>query len=128
MPVDLDRIIKIENERKKIRKEIYTKIYEQFSRKIMHAVQTNQKQVFLVVPSYLIGYPVFDRYRATVYLKRQLELNKLNVVQISDFEFHISWNKKKKKKKEKEKKEEVVDDDENFPTLINLKKAAAKYK
>lgn len=128
MPVDLDRIIKIENERKKIRKEIYTKIYEQFSRKIMHAVQTNQKQVFLVVPSYLIGYPVFDRYRATVYLKRQLELNKLNVVQISEFEFHISWNKKKKKKKEKEKKEEVVDDDENFPTLINLKKAAAKYK
>lgn len=125
MPVDLDKIIKIENERKKIRKEIYTKMYEQFSRKIMHAVQTNQKQVFLVVPAYLIGYPVFDRDKATVYLKRQLELNKLSVVQISDFEFHVSWNKKKKEKKEKK---EDLDDEEHFPTLINLKKAAAKYK
>lgn len=126
MPVDLDKIVKIESVRKKIRKEIYTKIYEQFSRKIMHAAQTNQKQVFLVVPAYLIGYPVFDRNKATVYLKRQLELNKLNIIQIAEFEFHVSWNKKNtKKKKEKEKKEE---DEDDFPTLINLKKAAAKYK
>jgi hypothetical protein len=126
MPVDLDKIVKIENIRKKIRKEIYTQIYEQFSRKIMHAAQTNQKQLFLVVPAYLIGYPVFDRDKATVYLKRQLELNKLNVIQIAEFEFHVSWNTKKKK--EKEKKEEEEDDDDHFPTLINLKKAAAKYK
>jgi hypothetical protein len=68
-----------------------------------------------------------------VYLKRQLELNKLNVVHISEFQFHISWNKKKNKKKKKKKEEEEEEeeeenDDENFPTLINLKKAAAKYK
>lgn len=126
MQIDLDKINKIENIRKKIKKEIYSKIYEQFSRKIMHAVQTNQKQVFLTVPAYLIGYPVFDRGKATIYLKRQLELNRLNVVHFSEFEFHVSWNKKKKAKKKEPDPEE--NEDENFPTLINLKKAAAKYK
>jgi len=127
MPIDLDKINKIENVRKKIKKEIYSKIYEQFSRKIMYSAQTSQKQVFLVVPEYIIGFPVFDRVKATVYLKRQLLLNKLNVVQISNFEFHVSWNKKKKKKK-KQSEEEEEEDDEHFPTLINLKKAAARYK
>lgn len=123
--INIEQINKIEESRKKIKKEIYTKIYEQFSRKIMYSVQNNQKQVFLTVPGYMIGYPVFDRSLATTYLKRQLERNKLEVIQISEFEFHVSWSKKKKKKQ----KEEIhIDDDENFPTLINLKKAASKYR
>jgi len=124
--IDIDRINNIEKTRQKVRKEIYTKIYEQFSRKIMYAVHNNQKQVFLSVPGYMIGYPVFDRSLATTYIKRQLERNKLEVIQISDFEFHVSWGKKKKKK-EKEKTIDL-DDDENFPSLINLKKAALKYR
>jgi hypothetical protein len=126
MIIDIDKIKQIEETRKKVRKEIYTKIYEQFSRKIMYAVHNNQKQVFLAVPGYMIGYPVFDRNLATNYLKRQLERNKLKVIQISDFEFHVSWGKKKKK--EKEKITVDLDDDENFPSLINLKKAASKYR
>jgi hypothetical protein len=125
--IDIERINQIEEIRKKVRKEIYTKIYEQFSRKIMHAVQNNQKQIFLTVPGYMIGYPVFNRSLATNYLKRQLVRNKLEVIQISEFEFHVSWEKKKNKK-EKEKKTVDLDDDENFPSLINLKKAASKYK
>jgi len=125
MIIDIDKIKQIEETRKKVRKEIYTKIYEQFSRKIMYAVQNNQKQVFLTVPGYMIGYPVFDRNLATNYIKRQLERNKLKVIQISDFEFHVSWGKNKKKK---EKEKEKIDDDENFPSLINLKKAASKYR
>lgn len=125
--IDIERINQIEDTRKKVRKEIYTKIYDQFSRKIMYTVQNNQKQVFLNVPAYMIGYPVFDRTLATIYLKRQLKRNKLEVIQISEFEFHVSWGKKKKKK-EKEKTTVDLDDDENFPSLINLKKAASKYR
>ncbi|MDA9846892.1 hypothetical protein N9C10_03055 [Flavobacteriaceae bacterium] len=126
--IDIERINQIEETRKKVRKEIYTKIYEQFSRKIMYTVQNNQKQVFLSVPAYMIGYPVFDRSLATIYLKRQLIRNKLEVIQISEFDFHVSWEKKKKKKKKEKQTSVDLDDDENFPSLINLRKAASKYK
>lgn len=127
--IDIQKINQIEKNRREIRKQTYTKIYEQFSRKIMHAVRTSQQQVFLTVPSFVIGFPVFDRDKAAIYLKRQLQRNGMQVVQVSDYEFHISWKPKKKKKaKPKEKEVQEIDDDDNFPSLINLKKAAAKYK
>jgi hypothetical protein len=118
-------IVKIENKRKEIKKETYKKIYEQFSRKIRQTVEFGQRQVFLTVPGFLIGFPTFDRDKAAEYLKRQLERAEFTVVQTSSYEFHVSWGGPKSKAKAPEEEEPSFDD---LPNLVNLKKAANKYR
>jgi len=116
-------IVKIENKRKEMKKELYKKIYEQFSRKIRQTVELGQRQVFLNVPAFLVGFPTFDRDKATEYLKRQLERAEFVVAQTGSYELYVTWNKSQKE--EKVEKEEAFDE---FPTLMNLKKAANKYR
>lgn len=116
-------IVKIENRRKEIKKEIYTKIYEQFSRKIRQNVELGQKQVFLNVPMFLLGLPTFDRDKATEYLKRQLERADFVVTKTGSYELLVTWNVKKAIK---EPEPEPAFDE--FPTLMNLRKAASKYR
>ena len=118
-------IVKIENKRREIKKETYKKIYEQFSRKIRQTVEFGQRQVFLTVPGFLIGFPTFDRDKATEYLKRQLERAGFTVAQTSSYEFHVSWGYTKVKEKAPEEEESSFDD---LPNLVNLKKAANKYR
>lgn len=116
-------IVKIENRRKEIKKEIYTKIYEQFSRKIRQNVELGQKQVFLNVPMFLLGLPTFNRDKATEYLKRQLERADFVVTKTGSYELLVTWNVKKEIK---EPEPEPAFDE--FPTLMNLRKAASKYR
>jgi hypothetical protein len=127
--LSVDDIHKIEKQRRDIRKEIYKKIYEQFCRKIKQCVELGESQAFLRTPSYLVGYPTFDRGRATVYIKRQLELGKFDVTCMSNVDLYVSWKKKERKShREPEQKQTSEFEDEAFPTLMNLKKAAAKYR
>lgn len=123
--LSVDDIHKIEKQRTDARKEIYKKIYEQFCRKIKQCVELGESQAFLRTPSYLIGYPTFDRGKATQYLKRQLELGKFDVTKISDIDLYVSWKKRVSCKTDRAKPDEEED---VFPTLMNLKKAAAKYR
>jgi hypothetical protein len=118
-------IAKIENKRKEIKKEIYIKIYEQFSRKIRQTVELGQKQVFVNVPSFIMGYPTFDRDKATEYLKRQLERAGFVATQTGSYELLVTWNSKKTAEEQQPEEEPVFDE---FPTLMNLKKAANKYR
>ena len=121
------RIKEIQENRRRIKKEIYSEIYKQVSRKILQAVEINQKQIFFTVPVFVVGFPLFDRTKAFIYIKRQLELAKFDIVQVSEFEIHISVLKSKSKPAAKQKHESEVSMDE-FPTLINLKKAANKLR
>lgn len=124
--ISINDIHKIDEKRKQIRKEIYTKIYEQFSRKIKQCVELGHKQIFLLVPSYLVGYPVFDRTAAARYIARQFKLGGFQVQLVSEYEIYVTWQvTKKKKEKQTEKVEDELDD---FPKLMNLKKMANKYR
>lgn len=125
--ISVKDIAKIESKRREIKKQIYIKIFEQFSRKIKQTVEMNKKYVFLKVPSFLIGFPTFDQNKATEYLRRQLTRSGFEVVDSSPYEFHISWNTRKIEP-EREKYQEQDDDSESFPSMINLKKAANKYR
>tara|TARA_B110000285_G_C14554744_1_gene350836 strand:+ start:131 stop:514 length:384 start_codon:yes stop_codon:yes gene_type:complete len=125
--LSVDDIHKIEKQRKDARKEIYKKIYEQFCRKIKQCVELGESQSFLRTPSYLLGYPTFNREKATVYIKRQLELGKFDVTKISDIDLYVSWKKKRQLSVTVSREPPGLDDDA-FPTLMNLKKAAAKYR
>jgi hypothetical protein len=130
--INVRKIKEMEEAKKKIRKEIYTKIFEQFGRKIQVAVNAKQKQTFLEVPSFLLGYPVYDVDMAVLYLKRQLLLSGFQVVHVPPTVFNVSWYTEKEKSKEPPP-QFVYDpvppsfSDDQFPSLINLKKAAKRY-
>ena len=123
--ISINDVNKIDEKRKQIRKEIYTKIYEQFSRKIKQSVELGNKQIFLTVPTFLVGYPVFDRHAAAKYVARQFERGGFNVSLVSEYEIYINWNVKKSN--HSKSGEEVVDETQ-FPDLMNLKKIANKYR
>lgn len=122
--ININDIIEIDDKKKKIKKEIYRKIYDQFSSKIKQCVELGHKQVFLTVPVILIGYPVFDRSAAARYIARQFELGGFISQLVGDHDVYVSWNVQKKKREQEYEEEEDVD----FPNLMNLKKMANKYR
>jgi hypothetical protein len=121
--ISINDITKIDEKRKQIRKEIYTRVYEQFSRKIKQSVELGHKQVFLTVPTFVIGYPTFDRGLAAKYIVRQLKLGGFNVNLMNDYDMYVSWIIPKKIKQKTEESDEA-----DFPDLMNLKKIANKYR
>jgi len=122
--ISVDEISRLTDKKNKLKKETYVKLYEQVSRKIRNSVSFGQKYTTVQIPPFLIGYPMFDRYKATSYIKRQLELGGFRVDVTGDHELYINW----KIKKDNSKKEEPEVSVDEFPTLINLKKAANKYR
>lgn len=123
--LSINDVTKIDDKRKQLRKEIYMKIYEQFSTKIKQTVELGHKQIFLTVPTFLLGYPVFDRSQAAKYVARQFSLGGFTVQLISDHDIYVSWVVHKKKKDNAK----TVDEEEgDFPNLMNLKKMANKYR
>tara|TARA_B110000503_G_C7158765_1_gene418623 strand:+ start:879 stop:1259 length:381 start_codon:yes stop_codon:yes gene_type:complete len=122
--ININDLLKIDDKKKQIKKEIYTKIIEQFSSKIKQSSELGHKQVFLTIPLFLLGYPVFDRLAACRYVTRQFANGGYTTDMISDFDIYISWSRPKKKK-------EIVHEDEDdldLPNLMNLKKIANKYR
>jgi len=121
--ISVDEIARLTEKKNKLKKETYVKLYEQASRKIRHAVEFGVKYALFQVPSFLMGYPMFDRFKAVAYVKRQLERGGFTVTVVGDHELSITW-RVKKVVSEKNSEEEP----EDFPSLVNLKKAANKYR
>jgi hypothetical protein len=122
--ISVNDIHKLEDKKKAVRKEIYKKIYEQFCKKIKLSVEMGLKSVVLTVPNFVLGYPTFDQNKAALYLGRQLTNAGFFVKHISPLDIDVSWRRKNKRKEE----EEIHSEEHNLPTLINLKKLAAKHK
>ena len=120
--ISINDVTKIDEKRKQIKKEIYTRVYEQFSRKIKQSVELGHKQVFLTVPTFVVGYPTFDRGAAARYIMRQLKLGGFDVRLVSDYDMYVSWIIPKKVKQKVNEPDET-----EFPDLMNLKKMADKY-
>jgi len=121
--LSINDVTKIDEKRKQIKKEIYIKIYEQFSTKIKQSVEYGHKQIFLTVPGFLLGYPTFDRRLAAKYVARQFELGGFTVKLLSDHDIYITWVTPKKKKERSEENDET-----DLPNLLNLKKMANQYR
>ena len=121
--ISINDVTKIDEKRKQIRKEIYTRVYEQFSRKIKQSVELGHKQVFLTVPTFVIGYPTFDRGAAARYIMRQFKLGGFDVRLVGEYDMYVSWVIPKKSKQKT-----VEPDETEFPDLMNLKKMADKYR
>jgi hypothetical protein len=121
--ISINDVTKIDEKRKQIKKEIYKRIYEQFSRKIKQCVELGHKQVFLTVPGFVVGCPTFDRAAAARYVARQFKLGGFDVTVIGEYDIYVSWIIPKKVR------EKTIESDEpDFPDLMNLKKMADKYR
>lgn len=120
--ISVDEISRMTEKKNRIKKETYVKLYEQASRKIRRTVDFGGKYVIFQVPSILLGYPIYDRLKATSYIKRQLIRGGFEVAIVDDYDLHITW----KVSKVATGDEKPTEDD--FPTLVNLKKAANKYR
>jgi hypothetical protein len=122
--ISIDEITRIAEKRNRLKKETYTKIYEQISKKIRQSVDLGHKYLFCQIPSFVMGYPHFNRVKATEYIKRQFEIGGFTVQTIGEFELCISWRPNKKSNNRHTEPEE----EEDFPSFVNLKKAANKYR
>ena len=127
--ISLEDIQQIEKNKKEIKKEIYKKIYEQFNKKIKTGVELGHKQIMLRVPGFLLGYPVYDVLKAGDYLQRQFELSNFIVHRISYQDIYVSWKTAYKQRSNTVPSRDPQDDyDSSLTSLMNLKKAANKYK
>jgi len=111
-----------EKKRQNIKKELYKAILEQFSRKIKASFDLGSKSTVLIVPSFMIGYPKYDLPTAVKYMGRQLIRLGYRVKLQSPVSYEVSWEKVKPDE------QEVAESEFEFPSLMNLKKAAEKYK
>jgi len=125
--IRIDDVIQINEKKKRIKKEIYTKIYEQFASKLKQTVEYGNKYLLCTIPSYVIGYPRFDRTAAAKYIARQFELGGFDVNIIGDVDICISWRVDKKGRSRGSSVQEDVDETQ-FPDLVNLKKIANQYR
>lgn len=133
MPISINEIHKIEDNRKKIKKETYKKIYDQVSKKIKNAVELGQKNVFVRIPTFILGLPSYDVEKACIYVQRQFINGGFYVCKTSEIDLYISWCKEKNKKsKSQSQSQHEMDtdmiDDPSLPSLVNLKKLASRYK
>jgi hypothetical protein len=123
--ISIDEISRITEKRNRLKKETYVKIYEQVSKKIRQSVELGHKYLFCQIPSFVMGHPHFNRVKALQYIKRQFEIGGFTVQQIGEYELCISW---KPKKSIKNVQHEDTEDLGEFPSFVNLKKAANKYR
>jgi hypothetical protein len=126
MALTIQEIQRIDEKRSKIKKEIYTRIYEDCCRKIRSAASLGETQAFIKLPTFLFGYPTFDIVKVSKYTKRQLEHGGFSVIIISDpVELYVSW-------KQARSTQSVVvvtqEEDVTLPNLMNLKKLANKLR
>jgi len=124
--ITLRDVHKGESIKRKIKKETYTKIYEQFSRQIRFAVERHEKSIVLTVPSMVLGAPLYNTKSATLYLKRQFERAGFTVILISlEYgTFSVSWGGPPKEEEGVPEYEPRGDCFDDLSSLMNLKKAA----
>ena len=123
-------IHKLDCDKQRIRKDTYKKIYEQSSRQVQFAVSANQRQVHIQIPEFLLGYPAYNTERACMYIKRQFTLAGFDITDTTYTSFFVSWYPQAVAKRQVERVEEDVPfpEPEGLPSLINLKKAANRYR
>jgi hypothetical protein len=121
-PLSARDIATQEKKRLDIKKEIYRAILDQFSRKIKSSFDLGFKSTVLVVPAFMIGYPRYEIGPAVKYMGRQLVRLGYHVTVAGPVSYEVSWSKAKPAE------EEIAEPEFEFPSLMNLKKSAAKYK
>ena len=125
--IPANAIGEIHQAKKNIRKETYKKILEQFSKKIKYTAQLNQSTATLVIPGIVLGFPIFDRASAAVYLERQLNNGGYTTRRLDMTTILVQWGTTGAAPKTKQAKTPQSEFGE-LGGLVNLRKVANKYR
>ena len=138
MPINIDDVRKVEDKRKKAKKEMYTKMYDTFSKKIQVAVDHHQKSVVLNIPPFMFGYPRYNIAAAAKYMERQLVLGGFSVYRVPGDGLYVTWVKEEKVRhvqtpssspsQDIKQNDMHCEEDSTIPDLVNLRKLANKYR
>jgi hypothetical protein len=121
--ISVQDLAKMEKVRQNIKKEIYKSILNQFSRKIKARFDIGDKSTVLTVPPFVVGFPKYDLPIAVRYIGRQLGRLGYKVTMVTPTSYEVSWDKMKPPEEV-----ETVEPEFEFPSLMNLKKTADRYK
>lgn len=121
--ISVQDLAKMEKVRQNIKKEIYKSILNQFSRKIKARFDIGDKSTVLTVPPFVVGFPKYDLPIAVRYIGRQLGRLGYKVTMVSPTSYEVSWDKMKPPEEV-----ETIEPEFEFPSLMNLKKTADRYK
>jgi hypothetical protein len=115
----------LEKARQNVKKETYSAILSQFSRKIKTSHELGKKEAFLTIPPFVIGFPRYDLGKALRYMIRQLQKLGYVVDMVGPLNLKVRWAVPKAEK-------EVPEEDEGnlrgLPSLVNLQKTAEKIR
>jgi hypothetical protein len=134
MTINIDDVRKVEEKRRKAKKEMYTKMYDMFSKKIQVAVDHHQKSVVLNIPAFMFGYPKYNMSSARKYMERQLTLSGFSIYRIMDNGIFVTWVKEEKlhysapPPTTTKNSDMQCAEDSTIPDLVNLRKLANKYR
>jgi hypothetical protein len=123
-----------------IKKQTYKQILEQVSRKIKNASAIGKDRLVISIPVFVMGCPSFDQPVAAIYIERQLKNGGYKTRFITEISILVDWSKDYHKpvnappvgqstviRKAKKTERDVLEEEYQLPSLINLKKCAAKY-
>lgn len=130
--ISASEIAQREQARRNLRKETYKTILEQFSRKIKAASERRDAFATLVVPPFVIGFPMYPFDEAIVYLRRQLVISGYSVRQgIESGQFIVTWQSARPKPPPKSTAPAPLEGDtadDFFSSLANLQKTAQQIR
>jgi hypothetical protein len=128
--ISASEIASREQARRNLRKETYRVLLEQFSRKIQAASERHEPSVTLVVPPFVIGFPMYPFDEALVYLRRQLVISGYSVSQgLEPGQLVVNWQKARPKAALRVHEVPVSSEaDDFFSSLANLQKTAQQIR
>jgi hypothetical protein len=89
----IDSVLYLETTRKNIRKETFKTILQWVKDRIILYAGTHKKYCVYNIPTWIPGKPLFDRKKATNYVRKKLIREGMTVEIIKEHQLYISWPK-----------------------------------
>ena len=91
--VKAEDLVKEQQNRDKIRKQIYKKVYKNIETKIVQSSKINLYNCWYQVPEFMINYPLYNINECTEYIIKKLKKNGFTYNLLQNNIILISWSK-----------------------------------
>lgn len=102
MVLTVDDIQEINEEKEKIKFETFDRIVRDIDSKIYKKVYLNENQIFIRVPPFVVGEPLYDWKELIKYTYSSLKSRGFKLKYIADGQIYVTWNIKKNKDSKKQ--------------------------
>ncbi len=89
--ISVKELKKMNNDKKKIKKECFKKILELINNKILLISKTEETSTWFEIPLFMLGYPTYDINECSSYLKLKLETKEFKVNFLEPNILLINW-------------------------------------